>query len=122
MPFLAKLPQPHHHTPISFAHIHPPPPRAMLAPQESVRAARKHHDVKSLPPQYLSPDAMVFLNIPMDAETPTMRLLRPQARIVCRTSLGSVWLSLRFRSAVLWLLCAIEPAVWRQACASCLLR
>ena len=25
-------------------------------------------------------DALVFLNIPMDAETPSMRLLRPQVR------------------------------------------
>lgn len=51
------------------------PPRWL---QEAVQAARKHHDVKSLPAQYLSEEAMVFLNIPMDAETPTMRLLRPQ--------------------------------------------
>ncbi|KAL4448101.1 hypothetical protein ABPG75_005320 [Micractinium tetrahymenae] len=45
-------------------------------------AAAKQHDVPtSLPEQYLSEDAMVFLNIPMDAETPSMRLLRPQALV-----------------------------------------
>lgn len=37
------------------------------------------HLPRSLPDRYLSPDAMVFLNIPMDDETPSMRLLRPQA-------------------------------------------
>lgn len=42
--------------------------------------ARQGDAPRSLPEQYLSADAMVFLNIPMDAETPTMRLLRPQAR------------------------------------------
>ncbi|CAG9463417.1 unnamed protein product [Pedinophyceae sp. YPF-701] len=43
-------------------------------------AARvKAHMPRCLPEEYLSPDAGVFLNIPMDAETPSMRLLRPQA-------------------------------------------
>ncbi|GAB4823876.1 hypothetical protein N2152v2_010922 [Parachlorella kessleri] len=49
--------------------------------QESVKQAHKHHAVKSLPEEFLSEEAMVFLNIPMDAETPTMRLLRPQALV-----------------------------------------
>jgi len=34
---------------------------------------------RSLPERFLSPEAAVFLNIPMDDETPSMRLLRPQA-------------------------------------------
>ncbi|KAJ8603429.1 hypothetical protein CTAYLR_003954 [Chrysophaeum taylorii] len=36
---------------------------------------------RALPEKYLRPDAGVFLNIPMDAETPSMRLLRPQALV-----------------------------------------
>jgi GTPase SAR1 family protein len=39
------------------------------------------HTVPCLPTDYLCKDALVFLNIPMDAETPTMRLLRPQALV-----------------------------------------
>lgn len=46
----------------------------------AAEAGAAHH-VPCLPEQYLSEDAMVFLNIPMDAETPTMRLLRPQALV-----------------------------------------
>jgi len=34
-----------------------------------------------LPPKYLTPAAFIFLNIPMDAETPGGRLLRPQAQV-----------------------------------------
>ncbi|KAG1678881.1 hypothetical protein FOA52_003549 [Chlamydomonas sp. UWO 241] len=50
--------------------------------QAGVAAAKAHAaDARSLPDAVLSPDAMVFLNIPMDAETPTMRLLRPQALV-----------------------------------------
>eukprot|EP00887_Chlorella_sp_A99_P004653 scaffold4.g4653.t1 len=48
--------------------------------QEGAAEAKQHDQVKSLPAEYLSADAMIFLNIPMDAETPSMRLLRPQAR------------------------------------------
>mmetsp|Transcript_30129 Transcript_30129/g.80922 ORF Transcript_30129/g.80922 Transcript_30129/m.80922 type:complete len:556 (-) Transcript_30129:521-2188(-) len=36
---------------------------------------------RALPDKYLQQDAGVFLNIPMDAETPSMRLLRPQALV-----------------------------------------
>uniref|UniRef100_A0A7S3NPP3 Uncharacterized protein n=1 Tax=Aureoumbra lagunensis TaxID=44058 RepID=A0A7S3NPP3_9STRA len=35
----------------------------------------------ALPQKYLSSNAAIFLNIPMDAETPSMRLLRPQALV-----------------------------------------
>lgn len=31
---------------------------------------------------------MVFLNIPMDAETPSLRLLRPQVRRACSVRLA----------------------------------
>eukprot|EP00873_Tetraselmis_striata_P015975 jgi/Tetstr1/436239/TSEL_025083.t1 len=48
--------------------------------EEILKAKRGAAGVPSLPPQFLSDRAMVFLNIPMDAETPSMRLLRPQAR------------------------------------------
>lgn len=33
-------------------------------------------------------EAMVFLNIPMDAETPSLRLLRPQVRRACSVRLA----------------------------------
>jgi hypothetical protein len=49
---------------------------------EILKAKRDAMDVPNIPPQFLSDQAMVFLNIPMDAETPSMRLLRPQARAV----------------------------------------
>ncbi|KAL4444885.1 hypothetical protein ABPG77_003935 [Micractinium sp. CCAP 211/92] len=49
--------------------------------QRAAAAAKQHDMPTSLPEQYLSEDAMVFLNIPMDAETPSMRLLRPQALV-----------------------------------------
>ena len=49
--------------------------------EEAAKAAGAAHAVPCLPRRYLSPDAMVFLNIPMDEETPSMRLLRPQALV-----------------------------------------
>ncbi|EFN57384.1 hypothetical protein CHLNCDRAFT_142788 [Chlorella variabilis] len=49
--------------------------------QEAAAAAKQHDAPRSLPDEFLSEDAMVFLNIPMDAETPSMRLLRPQALV-----------------------------------------
>ena len=49
--------------------------------QGGVKASRAREPVKSLPEAVLREDAMVFLNIPMDAETPSMRLLRPQALV-----------------------------------------
>ena len=59
--------------PITPTHTSKAPP----APPPALQA-------KSLPPSVLSQDAMVFLNIPMDAETPSLRLLRPQALVqVC---------------------------------------
>lgn len=36
---------------------------------------------RALPERYLRHDAGIFLNVPMDAETPSMRLLRPQALV-----------------------------------------
>jgi len=44
------------------------------------QAGAAHH-VPCLPEKYLTDSAVVFLNIPMDAETPSMRLLRPQALV-----------------------------------------
>ena len=49
--------------------------------QDGVKRSRARPQVKSLPEWALREDAMVFLNIPMDAETPSMRLLRPQALV-----------------------------------------
>mmetsp|Transcript_30729 Transcript_30729/g.91163 ORF Transcript_30729/g.91163 Transcript_30729/m.91163 type:complete len:235 (-) Transcript_30729:1254-1958(-) len=49
--------------------------------QDGVAASRARETAHSLPSAVLSPEAAVFLNIPMDAETPTMRLLRPQALV-----------------------------------------
>lgn len=49
--------------------------------QQAAAAAKQHDVPRSLPEEFLSEDAMVFLNIPMDAETPSMRLLRPQALV-----------------------------------------
>lgn len=47
----------------------------------AAKTAEVAHTVPCLPEKYLSSNAMVFLNIPMDAETPSMRLLRPQALV-----------------------------------------
>ena len=52
-----------------------------LAPQEGVAKSRGRLSTASLPAWALSSEAMIFLNIPMDAETPSMRLLRPQALV-----------------------------------------
>lgn len=52
--------------------------------QSGIAGARKAASVPSLPKEFLSDNAMIFLNIPMDAETPSMRLLRPQVRNVAR--------------------------------------
>ena len=49
--------------------------------QSGVAASRGRNSARALPDWALSPDAAVFLNIPMDAETPSMRLLRPQALV-----------------------------------------
>lgn len=49
--------------------------------QDGVSRSRKRPTTRSLPEWALTPDAAVFLNIPMDAETPSMRLLRPQALV-----------------------------------------
>lgn len=49
--------------------------------QSGAAASRGRLSVPSLPEAVLAPGASVFLNIPMDAETPTMRLLRPQALV-----------------------------------------
>ena len=60
-------------------------PSSTLALSQFVEAAAVEanaaHTVPCLPDQYLAENAMIFLNIPMDAETPTMRLLRPQALV-----------------------------------------
>uniref|UniRef100_A0A7S0MUN0 G domain-containing protein n=1 Tax=Pyramimonas obovata TaxID=1411642 RepID=A0A7S0MUN0_9CHLO len=48
---------------------------------EILKVKRDGDAVPAIPAQFLSEDAVVFLNIPMDAETPTMRLLRPQALV-----------------------------------------
>ena len=49
--------------------------------ENETKKAGALHTVPCLPEDYLNEDALVFLNIPMDAETPTMRLLRPQALV-----------------------------------------
>jgi small GTP-binding protein len=49
--------------------------------QEGVMRSRKRPATRSLPDWVLTPQSRVFLNIPMDAETPSMRLLRPQALV-----------------------------------------
>lgn len=49
--------------------------------EDTAKEAGAAHSVPCLPDEYLTPDAMVFMNIPMDAETPSMRLLRPQALV-----------------------------------------
>jgi len=49
--------------------------------QEGVTRSRKRPTTRSLPDWSLTPQSRVFLNIPMDAETPSMRLLRPQALV-----------------------------------------
>ncbi|WIA39023.1 hypothetical protein OEZ86_005171 [Tetradesmus obliquus] len=49
--------------------------------QDGVTRSRKRPATRSLPDWALTPEASVFLNIPMDAETPSMRLLRPQALV-----------------------------------------
>ncbi|PSC71854.1 iron hydrogenase assembly [Micractinium conductrix] len=49
--------------------------------QAVAAAARQHDTPRSLPDEFLSEDSLVFLNIPMDAETPSLRLLRPQALV-----------------------------------------
>ncbi|CEM24053.1 unnamed protein product [Vitrella brassicaformis CCMP3155] len=40
-----------------------------------------HDDLPCVPESYLTADSVFFLNIPMDAETPAGRLLRPQAMV-----------------------------------------
>lgn len=49
--------------------------------QTGVAASKGKNSARSLPDWSLTPDSAVFLNIPMDAETPSMRLLRPQALV-----------------------------------------
>jgi hypothetical protein len=49
--------------------------------QDGITRSRKRPVTRSLPEWALCPEAAVFLNIPMDAETPSMRLLRPQALV-----------------------------------------
>eukprot|EP00808_Paulinella_micropora_P007778 g3523.t1 len=49
--------------------------------EAEVQQARPNLYVPALPAQVLSPEAIVFLNIPMDLETPSLRLLRPQALV-----------------------------------------
>lgn len=55
-------------------------PLAEFLEQETQKVGALH-TVPCLPADYLNEDAVVFLNIPMDAETPSMRLLRPQALV-----------------------------------------
>jgi len=40
-----------------------------------------HSCIDILPIEYVQPDKMVLLNIPMDEESPSRRLLRPQAMV-----------------------------------------
>lgn len=55
---------------------------AVVAAVQAVVAGRSPPpDVPCLPPRYLVPGAAVLLVVPMDAETPTGRLLRPQAMV-----------------------------------------
>lgn len=49
--------------------------------QDGATRSKKRPQVRALPEWSLRPDAVVFMNIPMDAETPSMRLLRPQALV-----------------------------------------
>jgi len=49
--------------------------------QDAAAHSKKRSQRKSLPEWALREDALVFMNIPMDAETPSMRLLRPQALV-----------------------------------------
>ena len=67
---------------------------ALPALLQAAAAAARLHDAppRSLPERYLSPEAMVFLNIPMDAETPSMRLLRPQVG-ACVRAAAACWLA-----------------------------
>eukprot|EP00775_Hariotina_reticulata_P012305 gene12305-12441_t len=57
------------------------PTRVASFLQDGVSRSKKRPTTRSLPDWALSPDSLVFLNIPMDAETPSMRLLRPQALV-----------------------------------------
>jgi hypothetical protein len=54
---------------------------AVVHLQDGVTRSRKRPATRSLPDWALTPESSVFLNIPMDAETPSMRLLRPQALV-----------------------------------------
>lgn len=49
--------------------------------QDGAARSKKRPQVRALPEWVLKPDGVVFMNIPMDAETPSMRLLRPQALV-----------------------------------------
>lgn len=57
------------------------PTKVAMFLQDGVKRSKQRHQVHSLPEWALRDDAAIFLNIPMDAETPTMRLLRPQALV-----------------------------------------
>lgn len=46
-----------------------------------IETVKGRNMVSCLPEQFLCEDAMIFLNIPMDEETPGGRLLRPQAMV-----------------------------------------
>ena len=60
----------------------PPARDTVVAAVEAVAAAAAPPPpVPCLPPRYLAPGASVLLVIPMDAETPAGRLLRPQAMV-----------------------------------------
>ncbi|KAI8474409.1 MAG: hypothetical protein J3K34DRAFT_518152 [Monoraphidium minutum] len=57
------------------------PGRVAAFVQAGVAASRGRNSARALPEDVLGRGASVFLNIPMDAETPSMRLLRPQALV-----------------------------------------
>jgi hypothetical protein len=74
---------PHHALPCLAVDLAAPHARdAVVAAVQAVIAARAPGPaVPCLPPRYLVPGAAVLLVIPMDAETPEGRLLRPQAMV-----------------------------------------
>ena len=43
---------------------------------------KKQKKIPILPPKFLGPDKSIFLNIPLDVESPTGRLLRPQQMVL----------------------------------------
>eukprot|EP00741_Cyanophora_paradoxa_P010293 tig00020516_g9962.t1 len=59
-------------------------PGNMQAVVDFIESEYQRGAVKSpplIPPRYMGPDKTVFMVVPMDAETPSGRLLRPQARV-----------------------------------------